>query len=63
MNIPLHPKHPERVCWGCDKYCPANDLRCGKERAAHPIEDYGDAWAGASEPACDRERDRPELVP
>ncbi|WP_251278732.1 DUF3079 domain-containing protein, partial [Enterobacter hormaechei] len=21
--IPLHPKHPERICWGCDRYCAA----------------------------------------
>ncbi|MBQ1657017.1 MAG: DUF3079 domain-containing protein, partial [Rhodocyclaceae bacterium] len=18
-KFPLHPKHPERICWGCDK--------------------------------------------
>jgi hypothetical protein len=23
MNIPIHPTHPERICWGCDKFCPA----------------------------------------
>jgi hypothetical protein len=27
IKIPLDPVHPERTCWGCDKYCPANDLR------------------------------------
>ncbi|MGN6661313.1 MAG: DUF3079 domain-containing protein, partial [Achromobacter mucicolens] len=21
-KFPLHPKHPERICWGCDRYCP-----------------------------------------
>jgi hypothetical protein len=46
-GYPLHPKHPERICWGCEKLCPANDLRCGKERAAHPCEDSGDAWYDA----------------
>ncbi|MBS0174921.1 MAG: DUF3079 domain-containing protein, partial [Nitrospira sp.] len=20
-KFPLHPKNPERICWGCDKYC------------------------------------------
>ena len=28
-KLPLRPSHPERVCWGCDKYCPADDLACG----------------------------------
>jgi hypothetical protein len=42
----LRPKHPERVCWGCDKYCPAEDLRCGNGtiRTQHPVELFGDDW-------------------
>lgn len=42
----LHPLHPERVCWGCDKYCPAHDLSCGNgtERTQHPIELFGPNW-------------------
>lgn len=42
----LHPAHPERVCWGCDRFCPADDLRCGNgaERAPHPAELFGDDW-------------------
>lgn len=45
-KIPLHPKHPERICWGCDKYCSANALRCGNgsERTPHPVELFGDDW-------------------
>lgn len=45
-RIPLKPTHPERVCWGCDKYCPENDLACGNGtiRTAHPIELFGDDW-------------------
>jgi hypothetical protein len=45
-KIPLHPKHPERVCWGCDKYCSAGDLRCGNGtvRTQHPVELFGDDW-------------------
>jgi hypothetical protein len=41
--IPLNPKYPERVCWGCDKYCPADDLRCGNGtiRTPHPKELFG----------------------
>lgn len=43
---PLHPKHPERICWGCDKFCPADDMRCGNGtvRAPHPAELFGDNW-------------------
>jgi len=42
----LHPPHPERICWGCDKYCPFDDLRCGNgtERTQHPSELLGDDW-------------------
>lgn len=53
-KVPLHPKRPEQICWGCDKYCPANDLRCGNGtiRTPHPSELFGDDWleweAGAS---------------
>ncbi len=45
-KIPLKPVHPERICWGCDKYCPADDLRCGNGtvRTMHPIELFGDDW-------------------
>lgn len=45
-KFPLHPKHPERICWGCDKYCPATDLQCGNGsiRIEHPCESGGDEW-------------------
>jgi len=45
-KLPLHPGHPERVCWGCAKYCPADDLACGNgtDRAQHPSEIFGDDW-------------------
>jgi hypothetical protein len=45
-NNVLHPTHPERICWGCNRYCPADDLRCGDEvvRAMHPAELFGDDW-------------------
>jgi len=45
-KIPLNPKHPERVCWGCDKYCSADDLRCGNGtvRTQHPVELFGEDW-------------------
>ena len=44
--FPLHPKHPERICWGCDRYCPAGSLACGNgsDRTMHPAEMLGDDW-------------------
>ena len=46
MKPVLHPAAPERICWGCDKYCPADDLACGNGtiRTPHPIEIFGDDW-------------------
>lgn len=45
-KFPIFPKHPERICWGCNKYCIASDLQCGNgcERIQHPIELDGDTW-------------------
>jgi hypothetical protein len=45
-RLPLHPANPERVCWGCDRYCPAEDLACGNGtiRAPHPIELFDKDW-------------------
>ena len=59
-RIPLHPRHPDRTCWGCDKYCPADDLACGNGtiRALHPIELFGDDWVEwESNRAADRAAD------
>jgi hypothetical protein len=46
-KLPLNPKHPERVCWGCDKYCSADSLDCGNGtiRTQHPVELFGEDWA------------------
>lgn len=46
LKLALNPKHPERICWGCDKYCPADDLRCGNGtiRTQHPVELFGEDW-------------------
>lgn len=45
-TVPTHPRHPERVCWGCDRYCSAKSMACGNGtvRAQHPIELFGDDW-------------------
>jgi hypothetical protein len=45
-KVALNPRHPERICWGCDLYCPADDLACGNGtiRTPHPAELFGDDW-------------------
>lgn len=45
-KFPIMPTHPERVCWGCDRYCPADALVCGNdtERTQHPAELFGADW-------------------
>ena len=45
-RIPIRPGHPERICWGCELYCPADDMRCGNgtDRTQHPIELWGEDW-------------------
>ncbi|MBP4052162.1 DUF3079 domain-containing protein [Chromobacterium violaceum] len=55
-KFPLHPRHPERICWGCDKYCPASDMACGNgsSRTQHPAEIFGDGWF-EPEDGADRE--------
>lgn len=52
-KLPLHPKHPERVCWGCNLYCPADDLRCGNGtiRTQHPCELFGEDWLENEKPS------------
>jgi hypothetical protein len=45
-RLALMPSHPERICWGCDQHCPADQLTCGNgtERTPHPIELFGEDW-------------------
>lgn len=45
-KFPAAPQHPERICWGCDLYCAAHDMRCGNgsDRTPHPAELFGDDW-------------------
>lgn len=47
----LNPRHPDRICWGCDRYCPANYLACGGGtiRTPHPKEMFGDDWTADEE--------------
>ncbi|MBS1859624.1 MAG: DUF3079 domain-containing protein [Acidobacteria bacterium] len=47
MNkFPIHPSNPERICWGCEKMCPAGDMACGNGtiRTPHPEELLGKDW-------------------
>ncbi len=46
-KFPIIPLHPERICWGCDKYCAADSMMCGNGsvRTPHPSELFGDDWA------------------
>jgi hypothetical protein len=50
-KFPMHPKHPERICWGCDRYCPTDAMSCGNgsDRTMHPIELLGDDWASVGD--------------
>ena len=43
---PTHPARPERICWGCDKYCASDAMACGNgtERTPHPVEVFGEDW-------------------
>jgi hypothetical protein len=45
-KFPAHPANPERICWGCDKYCPADSMSCGNgsDRTQHPFELFGEDW-------------------
>ncbi|MWL91467.1 DUF3079 domain-containing protein [Cupriavidus sp. SW-Y-13] len=45
-KFPIHPKHPERICWGCDKHRAGDAMGCGNgpSRAQQPAELLGDDW-------------------
>jgi hypothetical protein len=47
-QLPLKPANPERVCWGCDKYCPADDLAAATVRSGRRIRASGSAMTGSS---------------
>ncbi|AXE32625.1 hypothetical protein DK842_07985 [Chromobacterium phragmitis] len=62
-KFPIHPRYPERICWGCDKYCPAKDMACGNgsSRTQHPLEIFGEDWhePGAEENGLEARRESP----
>ena len=45
-RFPVKPSHPERICWGCDRYCPVGAMMCGNGSVAtpHPSELFGEDW-------------------
>lgn len=43
-KFPIHPTNPERICWGCDKYCSIDSMACANERSPHPVELFGEDW-------------------
>jgi hypothetical protein len=43
-KFPIHPTHPERICWGCDQFCATDAMACANERSPHPAELFGDDW-------------------
>ncbi len=54
-RFPIHPAHPERNCWGCERYCAADAMLCGNgsERAQHPVELFGEDWSLTALPNAD----------
>jgi len=49
IKFPIHPAHPERICWGCDQLCATHAMACANERSPHPSELFGDDWLEWSE--------------
>lgn len=45
-KFPIRPLHPERICWGCYKYCAADAMACGNGSVPtpHPSELFGEDW-------------------
>jgi hypothetical protein len=62
-HLALLPSHPERVCWGCDQHCPADDLACGNgtERTPHPVELFGRDWVEWASEQGQQPSDEPAL--
>lgn len=45
-KFPINPARPDRICWGCDLYCPVENMACGNgaDRTQHPSELFGPDW-------------------
>lgn len=64
-KFPIHPAHPERTCWGCDRYCARDELACGNgsDRTQHPVEIFGDDWMEWSPGPCTGTAPEPAAEP
>ncbi|MBP6717244.1 MAG: DUF3079 domain-containing protein [Rhodoferax sp.] len=60
-KFPTLPPHPERICWGCDKYCAVNDMHCGNgsDRTPHPVELFGEDWREWNQDPAELAQDTP----
>lgn len=63
--FPAHPAHPERICWGCDRYCRADAMLCGNGSVAtlHPSELFGDDWMSWGLDAQAEQAAQPPVAP
>jgi len=45
-KFPIKPANPEKICWGCDRYCAVDKMLCGNGTipTPHPSELFGDDW-------------------
>ena len=61
-KFPEQPAHPERNCWGCDRYCAADAMLCGNgsERTQHPVELFGEDWREWGESRAAASADAPQ---
>ena len=59
-RFPIRPANPERLCWGCDKYCAADNMLCGNgsDRTQHPVELWGEDWQSWGHDFGDQEDQR-----
>lgn len=64
-RFPIHPAQPSRICWGCDKYCPADAMMCGNGSVAtpHPSELFGEDWMSWGLDAVDADASAPPQGP
>lgn len=64
-KFPTHPKHPERICWGCDRYCAVSAMMCGNgsDRTQHPVEFFGEDWLDWSPELRDDQAEDPSAHP
>ena len=62
-RFPTTPANPERLCWGCDRYCAADNMLCGNgsDRTQHPVELWGAGWRewGSDFQEVERDINRP----